>query len=73
MPGPYEIKWKIRNFGEEAKRANALRGQIHDDMGSETRSESTLYHGEHYVECYIIKNNKCVVFGRILVPIGKDY
>ncbi len=73
VQGPYEIKWKVRNFGEEAKRANGLRGQIHDDMGSETRNESTLYHGEHYVECYIIKNNKCVAIGRILVPIGKDY
>lgn len=73
VPGPYQIKWKIRNFGEEAKKANALRGQIHDDEGLGTRKESTLYHGEHYVECYIIKNNKCVAFGRILVPIGKDY
>lgn len=73
VPGPYQIKWKVRNFGDEAKRANGLRGQIHDDMGSETRNESTLYHGEHYVECYIIKNNKCVAMGRILVPIGRDY
>lgn len=73
VPGPYQVKWKIRNFGEEAKRANGLRGQIHDDGGSETHSESTLYHGEHYVECYIIKNNKCVALGRILVPIGRDY
>ena len=73
VPGPYQIKWKIRNFGEEAKRANGLRGQIHNDMGSETRNESTLYHGEHYVECYIIKNNKCIAMGRILVPIGTDY
>ena len=73
VPAPYEIKWKVRNFGEEAKNVGALRGQIHDDDGSESRKESTLYHGEHYVECYIIKNNKCVALGRILVPIGKNY
>lgn len=73
VPGPYQIKWKIRNFGDEAKRANCLRGQIHDDAGSETHTEHTCYIGEHYVECYIIKNNKCVALGRILVPISKDY
>lgn len=73
VPNPDKIKWKIRNFGEEAKKSNALRGQIHDDEGFGTRKESTLYYGEHYVECYIIKDNKCVAFGRVLVPIGKDY
>ncbi|MDP3725854.1 MAG: hypothetical protein Q8R36_01510 [bacterium] len=73
VPSPYEIKWKIRNFGEEAKDADGLRGQIHEDLGHETREESTLYYGEHYVECYIIKNNKCVAMCRILVPIGNNY
>lgn len=73
VPHPYQMKWKIRNFGDEAKRASGLRGEIHDDNGSETRPESTLYYGEHYVECYIIKDHKCVALGRILVPIGNDY
>lgn len=73
IPSPYEIKWKIRNFGEEAKGADGLRGQIYEDEGYETRQESTLYYGEHYVECYIIKNSKCVALGRILVPIGNNY
>jgi len=73
VPQPYDMKWKIRNFGDEAQRANALRGEIHDDLGHETREESTLYYGEHYVECYIIKDNKCVGLGRILVPIGNNY
>lgn len=73
VPSPYQVMWKVRNFGEEAKRANGLRGQIHQDTGSETRQESTMYQGEHYVECYIIKNNQCVAIGRILVPIGTNY
>ena len=73
VPQPYDMKWKIRNFGDEAQRANALRGEIYDDLGNETRQESTLYYGEHYVECYIIKDNKCVGLGRILVPIGTNY
>ena len=73
VPSPYQIKWKVRNFGEEAKGLDALRGEIHDDEGRETRQESTLYYGEHYVECYIIKDGKCVALGRILVPIGNNY
>jgi hypothetical protein len=73
VPYPYQIKWKIRNFGDEAYSASGLRGEIIDDDGSETRKESTLYYGEHYAECYIIKDNKCVVVGRILVPIGNNY
>jgi len=73
VSGPYKVKWKIRNYGEEAKMADALRGEIYDDNGSETREERASYHGEHYVECYIIKNNKCVAMGKILVPIGNNY
>lgn len=73
VPVPYDIKWKVRNFGEEAKLANSLRGQIYNDEGYETRKESTLYYGEHYVQCYIIKNNKCVAMAHILVPIANNY
>ena len=70
VPKPYRVKWKVRNFGEEAKRKGALRGEISDDDGSETKKESTLYHGEHYVECYIIKDGQCIANGRVFVPIG---
>jgi hypothetical protein len=74
VPSPYSIKWKVRNFGDEAASVDGgLRGEIYDDFGSETREERTLYHGEHYVECYIIKENKCVAVGRIFVPIGKNF
>mgnify|MGYP003393403983 CR=1 FL=1 len=73
VPQPYSIMWKIRNFGDEAAGAEALRGEIHDDIGYETRQESTLYHGEHYVESYFIKEGMCVAVGRILVPIGNNY
>lgn len=33
------------------------------------RSEHTGFHGPHFVECYIIKNNICVAAARINVPI----
>lgn len=73
VPYNYSVKWKVRNFGEEAKKANDLRGEITDDRGSETKEERTKYYGEHYVECYIIENNKCVAMDKILVPIGSEY
>lgn len=60
VPGPYEVYWKVRNTGEEAIRANCIRGQIKRDDGSRYRDEPTAYRGKHYVECYIVKNGVCV-------------
>ncbi len=73
LPNNYSIKWKVRNFGEEARIAGDLRGEISDDRGLEEKEERTKYHGEHYVECYIISDGKCVAMDRILVPIGNTY
>jgi len=73
VESPYTVKWKVRNFGEEAKLANYLRGEISDDLGYEKKKEDTKYMGEHYVECYIIKDNVCVAKDIIKVPIGNDY
>ncbi len=69
VPEQYSVKWKVRNFGNEARDMRVLRGEITDDDGSETKKESALYHGEHYVECYIIKNGQCVAIGHVFVPI----
>ena len=69
VPYPYQVKWKVRNFGEEAKGIDKLRGEISDDAGQGKKTENTLYHGEHYVECYVIKDNECVATGSIFVPI----
>lgn len=64
---PFEIKWKILNRGEIAKKRNCIRGQIID--GDEKKRESTDFKGEHMVECYIIKNEIVVARSRIDVPI----
>lgn len=72
IPSPYSIMWKVRNFGEEANNAEDLRGEITYDKGFSTKEENTKYYGEHYVECYIIKNNLCVAMDRILVPIDQN-
>jgi len=73
VPSPYQMMWKVRNFGEEAKRANGLRGEITPDGGFRQKEEHTQYIGDHYVECYVIKNGCCVAVGAILVPIKNGY
>lgn len=70
VPEPYEVKWKARNVGEEAKRRNCLRGQIiNSNKNFTTRHESADFRGSHYMECYIIKNGVVVARERIDVPI----
>lgn len=70
VPKPYEVKWKVKNLGQIAKRKNMFRGQIHNDQGNESRNENSNFNGEHYVECYIIKDGVCVATDRIDVPIS---
>lgn len=67
---PYEVKWKVKNKGEIAKKRNMLRGEIHNDTGTQTKIENSNFSGEHYVECYIIKNGICVARDRTNVPIS---
>lgn len=69
VPGPYIVKWKVRNCGSKAK-ARGVRGQILDDDGSEARRENSSFFGSHFVECYIIKESVCVARARIDVPIS---
>lgn len=64
VPLPYSIYWKVRNGGQEALNAGQLRGEITIDSGNNSRGESTLYKGTHYVECYVVKNNMVVAKDR---------
>ena len=58
---PYIIKWQITNTGEEAQKANCLRGDFYpSDEGTNGRKESTSYTGSHAVQCIVIKNGICV-------------
>lgn len=70
VPQPFDIKWKVKNYGEEAARFGQLRGEITHDRGKYQKKESTKYMGKHYVECYVIKEGICVAQDRISVPIG---
>lgn len=70
VPGDYSIKWKVKNYGDEAANAKDLRGEITSDGGYGTKNENTKYTGRHYVECYAIQNDVCVAKDRIEVPIA---
>ncbi len=68
---PFNVRWKVRNVGAEAKRRNCLRGEIlyPNIRNSTSRHETADFTGPHYVECYIIKNGYVVARDRINVPI----
>lgn len=70
IPEPFDVKWKIKNHGDEAINAGDRRGKILDDYGDRTRKENTKYQGSHYVECCAIKDGICVAADKIDVPIG---
>ena len=68
-PAPYRVMWKVKNVGPEAERRNMLRGQIFE-KGNKIVEHSNFY-GNHYIECYIIKDKICVAKQRINIPIGR--
>ncbi|HHF3172838.1 TPA: nucleotidyltransferase [Vibrio alginolyticus] len=70
IPVDFDLKWKVKNEGDQAIKKNCLRGQILDDDGTLSRKESTTFEGEHYVECYAIVNNTVIARDRIAVPIS---
>ncbi|WP_273853102.1 nucleotide-binding domain-containing protein [Guptibacillus spartinae] len=67
VPDPYKVFWKVKNEGEVAKEKDSIRGQIFE--GGKTHSEPTSFKGNHYVECYIVKNGIVKAKRRISVPI----
>ncbi len=69
VPGEYTLMWKVLNRGPEAERRDQIRGQIVIDNGYQQRSERTSFRGEHYVECYAIKDGVVVARASIDVPI----
>lgn len=70
VPGPYELKWKVTNRGEQAIKRDSIRGQILDDKGLSARNEITSFKGSHFVECFAIKDGFVVARDFIDVPIS---
>ncbi|MDP8905307.1 MAG: nucleotidyltransferase [Chloroflexota bacterium] len=68
---PYDVYWKVRNFGEEAARANGLRGELM--KASDPRGwhrETTLYTGTHWIEAYVVKDGTVRATDRHIVRIA---
>lgn len=70
VPWPYDVYWKVRNFGQEAEQANGLRGELafEPDPRGEHR-ETTLYAGDHWIECYVVKDRRVLATDRHRVSI----
>ncbi|MDO4649026.1 MAG: nucleotidyltransferase, partial [Eubacteriales bacterium] len=69
-PSYDKVLWKVKNNGTEAEKRNDIRGQI-VDRGLSIH-ENALFRGDHYIECYIIRNNVCVAIGHVDVEIGSE-
>ena len=72
VPKPYSVHWQVVNTGDEAYRAGSLRGDFYEsNKTGRTRTESTLYTGMHWVECFVVKNGVCVArSGEFVVNIA---
>ena len=68
-PSGYELFWKVRNGGQEAAGARQLRGEITPDEGYKRRTETTLYKGTHYVECFVVADGRVVARDRQTVIV----
>jgi hypothetical protein len=72
VPKPYDVKWKVLNRGDEAERRNNIRGQIISSSRTGVRHERTVFRGEHFVECYIVRDGIVVARDIIDVPISAN-
>lgn len=66
---PYNIFWKVKNDGVYAEKNNCIRGQLFIAKDKVINHETSNFAGNHYVECYIIKNGVCIAKDHIDVPI----
>lgn len=58
-------KWQVVNTGDEAQDAGQLRGGFEDsNLPKGGRFESTAYKGRHYVQCFLVRNNRCIAFSK---------
>lgn len=58
---PFKVYWQIVNTGRDAEFACGLRGIFENlEKGGLSKTESTLYSGQHSIQCFIVKNGKIV-------------
>jgi len=59
-----EYRWKVKN----SNTCDQPRGEITLNQ-TKNNPESTEYSGNHYVECYAIKNNTCIAKSKVPIKI----
>lgn len=69
VPEPYDLYWKVRNVGPIAEARDCIRGDIRKTPGQNWMTEQTSFAGEHFVECYAVKDGRVVAREKIIVPI----
>ena len=59
VPKPYSVEWQVTNTGDEAIKAEQLRGDFYpsEDPVKHIRWESTAYRGTHWVRAFILNSN----------------
>ncbi|MGG7105197.1 nucleotide-binding domain-containing protein [Rhodococcus sp. 24CO] len=62
VPAPYQLFWKVRNVGEEARRQNAERGEINEY--GEVITEHSSFVGAHWVQVWVVKDGVAVATDR---------
>jgi hypothetical protein len=73
IEAPYTVYWQVVNTGAEAEAqgAKGLRGQIFASktagIGGRIQKESTLYSGMHWIQCFVVKGDRCVALSREFV------
>ena len=69
----YDVRWRVVNTDKEAVDAGGLRGEFYPSDPAGSRWETTLYHGAHWVEAFVIRTRDKACIGqseRFFVAIG---
>lgn len=73
IPDGYKVHWQVVNTGEHARISEGLRGDIFPSLDRDPKihRETTLYHGKHYIECFLVKDGICVArSGKFFISVN---
>ena len=55
------IKWRVVNYGEEAKKDKELEFEMNQYEGYQYCNQKTAYTGLHFMECYLYDINDKII------------
>jgi len=62
--GGYSVLWQVVNTGNEAWRADCLRGGFENERNTTKHCEPTKYAGTHFVQAFLMKKNGCIAMSK---------